>query len=93
MYTVDSGAPLLMMGERSRTSQERETKRTPTNELGFQTGNGIVRCTSEARVYIHELATHVFVKLVDDAALVLSLGHVCDELGDSSFWQPRKIPY
>ena len=37
-----------------------------------QTANGIVRSTKEAGVYIQELRTHLYVKLVEDSPSVLS---------------------
>ena len=42
--------------------------------------------------YIQELGTYVYVKSVEDSLSVLSLGRLCDELGNSYSWQPRENP-
>ena len=43
-------------------------------DLEIQTVSGIVRSTKEAKVYIQELGTHFYVKLVKDSLSELSLG-------------------
>ena len=91
MYFVDSGASLHMTGDSCLTSQEREIKKT-NSYPEILTASGIVRSIKEAKVYIPEVGTNFYVKLVDDSPSVLSLARQNVELGYSYSWQPGENP-
>ena len=68
-------------------STGKKIMRTNRSFLEIRTANGIVRSTKEATVYILELRTYLYVKLVEDSLSAWSLGRSCDELGYSNSWQ------
>ena len=57
------------------------------NRIEIQTASGIVRSTKEARVYIQELGTFLYVKFVEGSPSAMSLGRLCDGLEYSHSWQ------
>ena len=83
MRIVNCRAYLHMMVKSSLIGQERKNIRNREDNLEIQTANGIVRSTKEAKVFIQELGTYFYAKLVEDYPSVLSLGRLCDELGYS----------
>ena len=48
----------------------RRTIRNTIHNLEIETANGTVRSAKEARVYIQELGTHLYMKLVEDSVSV-----------------------
>ena len=75
-YMVDSGA-----GQSSLTSEERQTKKATDKDFSFQTANGIEEVMGKAEVYINEVDTDVYVKLVEGWPTVFSLGRYRNEMG------------
>ena len=73
-YVLDSGASVHMMARHSLPPEASERIRPTDKRLSIQTANGIVEVTREADVYINELDTYVYIKLVEDSPAVLSVG-------------------
>ena len=55
--------------------------------------NGEVQTKGEATVYVKELNLFVTVKLLEDAAAVLSLGKLCEDHGYSHDWTSGRRPH
>ena len=55
---------VVLMGERCLSPQGQQPSDRPKNNLKIQVANSIVRSMKEARIYIQQLGTHLYMKLV-----------------------------
>ena len=78
---VDSGASKHMIGINQLRASEKESIRDLSVPFFVQTAHGVVPCTKEARIYIHDLKQWVWAQLLEDSPAVLSLGLLCTQLG------------
>ena len=72
----------------SITSKERKMKSTWKSKQQVVVVLFVLR--EKNKIYIQELGTHLYVKLVHDNLSVLSLGRLCDALGYSYSFKPRE---
>ena len=84
---VDSGASKRMIGINQLTESERKSIRCLSIPFLVQTAHGVVHCTNEARIYIHDLKLWVWAQLLEDSPAVLSLGLLCTQMGYSYYWK------
>ena len=80
------------MARHSLTPEVRKAIRPKDKRLSIQTANGTVEVTREADVYINELDTYVYIKLVEDSPAVLSVGRFCNVISYSNGWNTREHP-
>ena len=84
---VDSGASKHMIGINQLTGSEKESIRDLRIPFLVQTAHGVVPCTKEAKIYIHDLKLWVWAQLLEDSPAVLSLGLLCTQMGYSYYWK------
>ena len=92
MCIVESGASLHVMWLSSLNNEEKKHIRPISKTVDIQTANGIVVSDTQAKVNIKERGAYLWVDLVKDSQSVLSLGRLCNELGDSYPWPSGETP-
>ena len=94
MYVVDRGASFHMEEERFLSlSAGKQTIRQTKHYLEIRHVSGVVRSAQEARVYILELGSYLYVKLVEDSSSAFSWGRLCDEWRKCLFLATKRKPH
>ena len=88
---VDSDASNHMIGVKQLHHSERSSIRKLAEPFLVQTAHGVVRCDSEAKIYIHDLKIWVWAQLLEDSPAVLSLGLLCQQMGFGYSWDEGQL--
>ena len=82
-FVVDSGASMHMVSKKDLDSAELETMRISKNPTVEMTANGEVQARKVTKVYVKELILFVTVMLLEDTPVVLSVGKLCENHGET----------
>ena len=85
-FVVDSGASMHMINKKDLSKPEMDTLTKSCSPTIVTTANGEVQTQEEATVYVKKLDIFLTMKVFKNTPAVLSLGKLCDEIGDSYEW-------